>query len=262
MPDSSGYAIVADRVGIRYDLRLTSDRTIRRTVASSVLRGRRKQRTDFWALRDVSFAVEPGEIVGVIGRNGSGKSTLLLALAGIIPPDEGSIRTFDKSSNLLTLGAGFEIEFTGRENIYLNAAYLGLPRKAIEPMVDSIIEFSELGAFIDAQLLKYSTGMRARLGFAIAAHLEPEILLLDEVLGVGDDGFQRKSRKTLLEMIERAHAIVVVSHNMDFVTGTCTKALFLAEGRVAAYGEPREVVAEYLGRQNAATVRSVSLSGV
>jgi ABC-type polysaccharide/polyol phosphate transport system ATPase subunit len=238
-------AIVARHVGVRYNLSLTSDRTLRRTIAAQLRHPRRSRSNIFWALEDVSFVVEPGEIVGVVGRNGSGKSTLLLSVAGIIPPDVGSIRTFGRTSTLLTLGAGFEPELTGRENIRLNGAYLGLPRDVIEARLDEIVEFSELGAFIDAPLKKYSTGMRARLGFSIAAHIEPEILLLDEVLGVGDAGFQEKSRDKLLELMSRSRAIMVVSHSMQFVHDTCTKALWLEEGRVAAFGDPHGVAAAY-----------------
>jgi ABC-type polysaccharide/polyol phosphate transport system ATPase subunit len=243
-------AIVAHSVGVRYNLSLTSDRTLRRTIAATIRHPGRRKGNAFWALRDVGFVVEPGEIVGVIGRNGSGKSTLLLSVAGIIPPDVGSIRTFGRTSTLLTLGAGFEPELSGRENIRLNGAYLGLPRQVIEERLDEIVEFSELGGFIDAPVKKYSTGMRARLGFSIAAHVEPEILLLDETLGVGDAGFQEKSRDKLLELMGRSRAIMVVSHSMQFVQETCTKALWLEDGRVAGFGEPHDVVAAYAAAAN------------
>jgi len=238
-------AILASGAGVRYDLSLTSDRTLRRTIASKIRHPLRRQGSEFWALRDVSFVVQPGEIVGVIGRNGSGKSTLLLSVAGIIPPDVGSIITFGKTSTLLTLGAGFEPELTGRENIRLNGAYLGLSRNVIERHLDAIIKFSELGEFIDVPLKKYSTGMRARLGFSIAAQIEPEILLLDEVLGVGDAGFQEKSRNKLLELMGRSRAIMVVSHSMQFVQETCSRALWVEDGHVAAFGDPDVVVAAY-----------------
>lgn len=253
-------AIVATGAGIRYDLSLTSDRTLRRTVAARLRHPRRRRETEFWALRDISFVVRPGEIVGVVGRNGSGKSTLLLSVAGIIPPDVGAITTFGRTSTLLTLGAGFEPELTGRENIRLNGAYLGLPREVIEERLEEIVAFSELGAFIDAPLKKYSTGMRARLGFSIAAHVEPEILLLDEVLGVGDAGFQQKSRDKIVELMERSRAIMVVSHSMQFVEETCTKAMWLEGGRLLRYGAPEEVVDAYTSSVTGSerTVRAVS----
>lgn len=237
-------AIAVEDLGIRFDLGLTRTRTFRRTV-DHLLR-RRDERGQFWALRDVCFTVDAGQTLGVVGQNGSGKSTLLLAIAGILRPDAGVVETSGRSSTLLTLGAGFEPDLTGRQNIYLNGAYLGFSRARIEEHLDEIVEFSDLGELIDAPLRKYSSGMRARLGFSIAAYVEPEILLLDEVLGVGDAAFQRKSKAKLEELIEHARAIVVVSHSMGFVTETCDKALWLDRGRVAALGEPAEVVERYV----------------
>jgi ABC-type polysaccharide/polyol phosphate transport system ATPase subunit len=256
-------AVVAENVGVRYDLRRTRKRTLRQILAEQL--GRRNstrtgQTSAFWALRNVSFTVEEGEVLGVIGRNGSGKTTLLLVMAGILEPDAGTITSFGKTSTLLTLGAGFERDLTGRENIYLNAAFLGFPRRKIEDRIDEIIEFSELDAFIDVPIRKYSSGMRARLAFSIAAHVEPDILLLDEILGVGDASFQRRSREKVEEMMVQAKAIVIVSHSMSFIRGACTKALWLSEGRVAALGEPDEVVEHYLANVDvdSGPVRAVS----
>jgi ABC-type polysaccharide/polyol phosphate transport system ATPase subunit len=208
----------------------------------------------------VSFELREGEVLGVIGRNGSGKSTLLLTLAGILRPDAGAVATFGKTATLLTLGAGFEPELTGRENIYLNGAFFGLPKRRMDELLDEIVEFSELGAFVDVPLRKYSTGMRARLGFSIAAHIEPDILLLDEVLGVGDAAFQRKSKAKLEELIGRAKAIVVVTHSMGFVSEACTAALWLDEGRVAGYGPPDDITARYIedAERHEGPLRSVS----
>jgi ABC-type polysaccharide/polyol phosphate transport system ATPase subunit len=242
-------AIVAHNVGVRYNLALTRRRTLRALLAGG-FRGRRngtREREDeFWALRGVSFTVRHGEVLGVIGRNGSGKSTLLLSIAGMLRPDTGVIRTFAHTSTLLTMGAGFEGDLTGRENIYLNAAFLGFPGRKIEERIDEIIEFSELGQFIDVPIRKYSGGMRIRLGFSIAAHVEPEILLLDEVLGVGDAAFKEKSQAKLEELMTRASALVIVSHSMEFVTAICDRALWLHEGRPAAFGRADEVAAKYL----------------
>lgn len=237
-------AIVAQNVGVRYDLEFSERRTLRRTVASL---GRRRA-SPFWALDGVTFALPRGEILGVVGANGSGKSTLLLTIAGILRPDRGSLSTFGRSSALLTLGAGFELDLTGRENIYLSAAYLGLSQKATARHVEPIVEFSELGGFIDVPVRKYSTGMRARLGFSIASQIEPDILLLDEVLGVGDVAFKLKSKRKLREMMERARAIVIVSHSMDFILETCTRALWLQNGAAVALGPTAEIVDAYLAQ--------------
>jgi ABC-type polysaccharide/polyol phosphate transport system ATPase subunit len=242
-------AIVAKDVGVRYDLELARRRTLRAFLSQRLGAGGAgggHAHEEFWALRGVSFALRDGEVLGVVGRNGSGKSTLMLVIAGMLRPDSGVVRTFAHTSTLLTMGAGFESDLTGRENIYLNAAFLGFPGRKIEERLDEIIEFSELGPFIDVPLRKYSGGMRMRLGFSIAAHVEPEILLLDEVLGVGDAAFKDKSQAKLEELMEKASALVIVSHNTAFISETCTRALWLHEGRVAAYGRPDDVVARYL----------------
>jgi ABC-type polysaccharide/polyol phosphate transport system ATPase subunit len=252
-------AIAARNVGVRYDLRMTPDRTIRRAAAAWVREIGRRKSTRFWALEDVSFVVEPGDILGIIGANGSGKSTLLLAIAGVLRPDAGMIYASGRPT-LLTIAAPFETELTGRQNIFLNAAYLGFGRKEISGRVDEIIAFSELGSFIDVPVRKYSAGMRTRLAFAVASHLEPDVLLLDEILGVGDEAFREKSSKKMRSLIEGAKAIVVVTHNMGFVKQMCTKALWLEDGRVAGYGEPAEIVNQYVERSKVSrpAVRSAS----
>ena len=248
-PGAHGVAIVADKVGVCYDLRLTRYRTVRRSF-SDWLHGLPEQRqrgsTKFWALRSVSFVVRPGEILGVIGRNGSGKTTLLLTIAGILQPDRGRIATFGHTSALLSLGIGFETEATGLENIYLNGAFLGLSQRQIDAKLDEIVAFSELGPFLDAPLRTYSSGMLQRLGFSVAAHIEPDILLLDEVLGVGDAAFQAKCVAKLEDLIDKASAIVVVTHSTQFVLEKCSQALWLHEGTVAEFGDPSETVERYI----------------
>ena len=242
------YAVVAKDLGVKYDLRLERRRTLRHTLAQiaagdgSATLGR----SEFWALEGVTFALRRGDVLGVVGMNGSGKSTLLQVIAGVFPPDAGALTTFGRDATLLTLGTGFDNDLTGRENIYLSAAYLGFSRSKIESEIDAIIEFSELGQFIEAPVLTYSTGMRARLGFSVAVHLEPQILLIDEVLGVGDAGFQRKSRQKLEELIARAKAMVLVSHSEAFIGQMATRVLWLDGGRVKRYGETDEVLEEYL----------------
>jgi ABC-type polysaccharide/polyol phosphate transport system ATPase subunit len=249
---SDEVAIAAHGLGVRYDLRQSKGRTLRRSLAAAVGARPGAEQGYFWALRGVDFSIAPGEILGVIGKNGAGKSTLLEVIAEVISPDEGSIQVSGRRPTLLTIGAGFERELTGRENIRLNAAYLGFSRKGIDQLMEPIEEFSELGQFLDQPLKTYSTGMRARLGFAIAVHTDPDILLLDEVLSVGDADFQAKSRHRLLEMMDRARAIVVVSHAPGMIEETCSKVLWLEKGQVRDFGAAEEVIAAY----HKATVQS------
>jgi ABC-2 type transport system ATP-binding protein len=241
--DEHDLAIVAHSVGVRFQLDMSRRRTLRQ--ATGELIHRRGKPKPFWALRDVSITVKSGEVIGVVGRNGSGKSTLLLVLAGILRPDSGIVRVFGKTSTLLTLGAGFQPELTGRENIYLSGAFLGQSRKEMDELLDSIIDFSGLGEFVDVPIRKYSAGMRARLGFSIASHVEPDILLLDEVLGVGDEEFKRRSRERIRQLVSRARSIVIVSHDLAFIESTCTRCVCLDEGTIAATGDPAEVVDFY-----------------
>ena len=253
MSSSSDYAVVVRDLGIKYDLRLKRRRTLRHTLAQ-LLSGDASGtlgRNEFWALQGVTFALGRGEVLGVIGDNGSGKSTLLQVVAGVLRPDAGALTTFGSRATLLTLGAGFEHELTGRENVYLNAAYLGFTREKIEQELEAIIEFSELGHFIESPVLTYSAGMRSRLGFSIAAHLEPQILLLDEIMNVGDARFKLKSQEKVGELMGRAEAILVVSHGPDFVRSVATKVLWLDRGRVVRLGDPEDVLEEYLKASNA-----------
>ena len=218
-----------------------------RLSARSVLLGRglRSRSREFWALRHVDLECHEGETVGVVGPNGAGKSTLCLALAQILLPDEGEVTVRGRVSTLLTLGAGFNPDLPGRDNILLNAAFLGVPRKVIERKLDEIIEFSELGEFIDQPIRSYSSGMRARLGFSVATALDPEILLLDEVLGVGDRSFRAKSERRIREMMAASRLIVIVSHSTSFLRSLCTRCLWLEKGRPRAFGPAAEVLDAY-----------------
>lgn len=245
MPDSSEVAYEVRNVGVCYDLEVSRPRTLKRFVAESI-RGRLRARATqpHWAIRGVSFRVQRGESLGVVGANGSGKSTLLLALAGVLAPDEGYVQAQGIPS-LLTLGAGFDIELTGRQNVYLNAAYLGLSRRETDRLFDPIVEFSELGDFIDVPLRQYSTGMRARLGFSVVAHTQPDILLLDEALSVGDAGFREKSLAKMLEVIERSGTLVIVSHDPGFLQRVCSRVAWLNGGRLEAIGSSQEVLDRY-----------------
>ena len=200
---------------------------------------------DFWAVRDVSFEVERGEALGIIGHNGAGKSTVLKLLSSITAPSQGEITVNGRLAALIEVAAGFHPELTGRENVYLNGAILGMTRREISSKMESIVEFAGVAAFIDTPVKRYSSGMNLRLGFAISAHLDPDILLLDEVLAVGDNAFQAKCIKRITLLKESGTTIIFVSHNLGAVEGLCDRVLLLRQGEIAANGKPGPVIAEY-----------------
>jgi lipopolysaccharide transport system ATP-binding protein len=207
---------------------------------------RNPQSEPFWALRDVSFNVKHGEVVGIIGRNGAGKSTLLKILSRITTPTEGQVKINGRVGSLLEVGTGFHPELTGRENISLNGAILGMRRREIERKFDEIVEFAEIEDFIDTPVKRYSSGMYMRLAFAVAAHLDPEILVVDEVLAVGDAQFQKKCLGKMGEVAQRGRTVLFVSHNMAAVQRLCSEAIWLEKGMIEEAGEVGEVVSRYL----------------
>jgi len=200
----------------------------------------------FWALKDISFKVMPGEVVGIIGRNGAGKSTLLKILSRITPPTKGEVTLRGRVASLLEVGTGFHPELTGRENIYLNGAILGMKRAEIKNKFDEIVNFAEISKFLDTPVKFYSSGMYMRLAFAVAAHLEPEILLVDEVLAVGDAEFQKKCLGKMGEVAKQGRTVLFVSHNMGTVRSLCEQAILLSRGKIAEIGETHKVVQSYL----------------
>lgn len=206
---------------------------------------KRQEREDFWAIKDVSFEVKQGEALGIIGHNGAGKSTMLKLLTRIMQPTSGRIRTRGRVSALIEVGAGFHPEMTGRENIYLNGSILGMTRREIDTKFDEIVAFAELEKFIDTPVKRYSSGMYARLGFAVAAHVEPEILIVDEVLSVGDAAFQERCTKRMLELRESDKTIVFVSHNMGAVASLCDKVAILNHGEVHSITDPQSAIKTY-----------------
>ncbi|MBI3683340.1 MAG: ABC transporter ATP-binding protein [Acidobacteria bacterium] len=206
-----------------------------------------KRHTDFWALRDISFAVERGEIVGVVGPNGSGKSTLLQIVCGILQPTSGRVKTSGRIAALLELGAGFNPEFTGRENVFLNGEILGLSRKEMDRAIPQIEAFAEIGAFFDRPVKEYSTGMYVRLAFSTAIHVEPEILIVDEALSVGDAIFASRSVQKFEELKARKVTTLFVSHDLGLVKRLSNRAVFLLDGRVEMIGSPSDVVNRYVG---------------
>jgi len=202
----------------------------------------RKHRESFWALRDVSFDIESGSTVGLIGPNGSGKSTLLKLIGGILQPSSGVVERRGRLAALLELGTGFHPDLTGRENVYLNASILGLPREVTEKYFDAIIDFSGIERFIDTQVKFYSSGMYVRLAFAVAVHVDPDVLLVDEVLAVGDEPFQRKCMDRIRTFQHEGRTILLVSHALDQVAELCDRAVVLEAGEVRVDGEPREAL--------------------
>jgi ABC-type polysaccharide/polyol phosphate transport system ATPase subunit len=246
---SANYAIRAAELGVRYDLRFNRKVTVRTSVANFVLR-RPPER--FWALRHVSFELSHGESLAVIGPNGAGKSTLLQVLAGIMRPSEGTVEVVGHVSGLLGLGVGFDMELSGAENILLGGAFLGIDDAKVKQLAPSIVEFADLGQFIDAPLKTYSTGMQARLGFSIATAVDPDILLLDEVLATGDANFREKSKARVIELVRSAKGVVLVTHDMNWVREYCNRAILLEKGRVVLEGDPEEVVQLHLERTAAA----------
>jgi ABC-2 type transport system ATP-binding protein len=216
------------------------------TLKDAVIQRRRSVFEELWVLRGLSLAVPPGQTIGLIGENGSGKSTLLKMIAGILRPDKGSIDVNGKISALLELGAGFEPNLTGRENIYLNGAILQMTRKEINERFDRIVEFSELEKFIDTPVKNYSSGMHTRLGFSIAVNVDPDILLVDEVLAVGDESFRSKCDDVFFDFKQRGKTIVIVSHDLGAVKKFCDYCVWINDGQIAAEGDTKKVVDTYL----------------
>jgi lipopolysaccharide transport system ATP-binding protein len=213
---------------------------------------------DFWALRDVSFDLEAGEVLGIVGRNGAGKSTLLKILSRITRPTLGRAELRGRVGSLLEVGTGFHPELTGRENVFLNGSLLGMGRREIARKFDDIVAFAEVEQFLDTPVKRYSSGMYVRLAFAVAAHLEPEILIVDEVLAVGDAAFQKKCLHKMGDVAHQGRTILFVSHNMGAVLNLCRRALLLEQGRLCAIGTAREVVARYLEDGDAAAATTLA----
>lgn len=240
--------IEAKNVGIKFKLRgKAGGRGVRSSVmVLSSLAKRMTGKNEFWALRDINFTVGHGEILGVIGANGSGKSTLLRMIGGIYEPDEGEFVINGTVSTLLSLGAGFKDELSGIDNIYLSGVILGFKKDEVEANIDNIIEFSELGSFINEPVKNYSSGMRARLGFSIAVYLQRDVMLVDEILGVGDFRFRDKSEKRMKEIIKSDQTVIIVSHNLDDIKEYATKAIWIQKGELMAAGPTGEIVEKYL----------------
>lgn len=205
---------------------------------------------DFWALTDVSFDVEKGDVIGIIGHNGAGKSTLLKVISGIMKPTRGTVEAHGNIVPMLELGSGFDMELSGRENIYLNGAILGYSEGFLDSKYNEIVEFSELGDFIEAPLRTYSSGMLARLAFSVACIVEPEILIVDEILSVGDADFQEKSRARMMELMTGGTTVFFVSHSLKQIREMCNKVVWLEHGKIQAIGTTEEICDQYEGTKH------------
>lgn len=248
-------AVVLENVSVRYRTPTERYATFKE-FAIRWLQGKVRS-TSFWALRNVSFNVYQGEVFGIVGPNGAGKSTLLKLISRVMRPTEGRVRVYGHVVPLLELGAGFHPELTGRENIFLNGAILGFTRREMQAKFQRIVEFSELQSFIEAPLRTYSSGMWARLGFAVAIDAEPDILILDEILSVGDEAFQRKCIARIEELRQHGVTILLVSHSTDLVASMCNRAAWLDHGQLRAVGEAAVVAQAYRESQYMAVSQAV-----
>ena len=246
-----GQALALEKISKKYTIQVGggSDRfgeALLKALGNTFgLRHRREE--ILWALKDVSFTVDQGEVVGIIGRNGAGKSTLLKVLSRITYPTYGTMRVDGRVGSLLEVGTGFHEDLSGRENIFLNGSILGMTKKQIQARMDTIINFAEVERFIDTPIKRYSTGMKLRLGFSVAAHLDTDILFMDEVLAVGDAGFQKKCLNSMSESRKSGRTILFVSHNMAAVESLCSRAIWIEGGKVQEDGQPTEVIQNYMG---------------
>jgi ABC-2 type transport system ATP-binding protein/lipopolysaccharide transport system ATP-binding protein len=240
-----GLVIDLRSVSVKYRLTKEKPQTFQEYVVNRI-RGKRMVFEDFWALSDLNLQLHKGDVLGIIGSNGAGKSTMLKVLAGVLKPTRGNVTVNGMIAPLIELGAGFDMDLTGKENIYLNASILGFSRREIDKRFNSIVDFSELGEFLYSPLRSFSSGMVSRLGFSIATELDPDILLIDEILSVGDEHFKRKCEKRILEFKMKGTTMLFVSHSMEEVKRLCNKVCWLDHGISRMWGEAETVVHEYL----------------
>ena len=242
--DNSAVMIEAVDVSMKFNLGIEKGFSIKQWFVD-LCKNKKKRKNDFWALKDVNFKVNKGEVIGFIGSNGAGKSTLLKVVAGVMKPTNGEVRAYGNICPMIELGAGFDPQLTARENIYLNGAIMGYSRELIDSKFDEIVEFSELKDFLDVPVQNFSSGMVARLAFSIATIVDPEILIVDEILSVGDIAFQAKSEAKMLEMIGGGTTVLFVSHSIEQIRKMCNKVIWLDHGKVIKMGG-KEVCDEYL----------------
>jgi len=247
---STFYSIRVHKLSKRYKLgQFAGSRMLRESLVNwckGLFRREKSVQSTFWALKDISIDIKEGEVLGIIGRNGAGKSTLLKVLSKITFPTSGSLKVNGRVASLLEVGTGFHDELTGRENIFLNGSILGMGKKEIQKQMDAIVSFAGVERFIDTPIKRYSSGMRLRLGFAVAAHLESDILIVDEVLAVGDAGFQKKCLAAMGNLRAKGKTVLFVSHNMLAVENLCSRVIWIDNGQVKQDGEPKEVINAYM----------------
>ncbi|MDG1330753.1 MAG: ABC transporter ATP-binding protein [Crocinitomicaceae bacterium] len=244
MSSSGNIAISIKNLSKRYLIGKKKDTSLRGTL-SSILKTGNSSDEEFWALRDIDLEIQNGDVIGIIGKNGAGKSTLLKVLSQITRPTTGRIEINGRVASLLEVGTGFHPELTGRENIFLNGTILGMTRKEVAAKFDEIVDFSGIGKFIDTPVKRYSSGMYVRLAFAVAAHLEPEILIIDEVLAVGDDEFQKKCIGKMKDVAGEGRTVIFVSHDLGAVKNLCNKGALLQEGKIIFTGDIKETISKY-----------------
>ena len=233
-------------VGMKFNLGIEKNNSFKETFVRLLDPKKKRQKLEFfWALKGIDFEVKKGEVVGLIGSNGAGKSTLLKVVSGVMKPTEGKVIVNGKISPMIELGAGFDMELTARENIYLNGAVLGYSKELIDNKFEEIVEFSELRDFLDVPVRNFSSGMIAKLAFSIATIVEPEILIVDEILSVGDIKFQEKSKNKMMEMINGGTTVLYVSHTLDSIKELCSKVVWIEHGKIIKMGEAKKICDEY-----------------
>lgn len=237
-----------ENVGMKFNLGIEKDNSMKQ-VFVNLFTGNKKKKETFWALKDISFHIDKGEVVGLIGSNGAGKSTLLKVVSGVMKPTEGKVTVNGVISPMIELGAGFDANLTARENIYLNGSILGYSKKFLDEKFESIVDFSELREFLDVPVKNFSSGMTAKLAFSIATIVNPEILIVDEILSVGDIKFQEKSKNKMMEMIKGGTTVLYVSHSLESIKDLCTKVVWIEHGQIVKIGNPKEICDEYYETQ-------------
>lgn len=236
--------ITVNNVSMRFNLGVEKNFSLKQFFID-ILTHKKKEKSEFWALSDINFSVKKGEVVGFIGSNGAGKSTLLKIIAGVMKPTKGSVEIYGNICPMIELGAGFDMDLTARENIFLNGAVLGYSKEFLESKFDEIVEFSELKDFLDVPVRNFSSGMVARLAFSIATIVDPEILIVDEILSVGDIAFQQKSENKMRSMIGGGTTVLFVSHSIDQIKNLCDKVIWLEHGKIKQVGPAKEICDNY-----------------
>lgn len=248
--------IKVDNVSMRFNLGIEKNNSIKQIVVDSFSpakrreRRERKKKNEFWALRDISFEVKRGEVIGFVGTNGAGKSTLLKIVAGVMKPTKGTVAVGGNICPMIELGAGFDSDLTARENIYLNGSVMGYNKKFLDSKYDEIVDFAELHDFMEVPVKNFSSGMVARLAFSIATIVDPEILIVDEILSVGDAAFRQKSERKMKSMITGGTTVLYVSHSTESIKALCNRVVWINRGEMVKIGEPKEVCNEYLASLN------------